>query len=147
MGYHNTGASNTAPVIWPSNAAPPTPTQRSPWTMQNRLHRRTGEDWGASGERPLLQYFVQAKQVPSRGPGLLSALLKASPRPGDQTSCPMTELWVQRWVGVGGLEARFKAGHVGGGAGREQRGENEGGARRKRRPRASKGLSLGSTWG
>lgn len=58
-----------------------TPTsQPSPWTMQNLLHRRTGEDQEASGEWLLLQYFVQAKQVPSRGPGLLSALLKASPR-------------------------------------------------------------------
>lgn len=48
--------------------------------MQKQLlHRRTGGDPGAARERQLLQYFVQAKLVPSRGPRLLSAPLKASP--------------------------------------------------------------------
>lgn len=86
--------------------------------MQNPLQRRAGSDREASRERLLLQYFVQAKQVPSRGPRLLSALLKASLRHWRSNQLPndraVGAAAVMLGVVCGGLEARFKAGHVGG---------------------------------
>lgn len=105
-------ATHTAPVIWPSNAAPP-----PVGGARGRSRTCCTAGPAQTGKRPGNACFFSTLCRQSRfrpedhGSSLLSS--KHLPDTGDQTSCPMTELWVQRrWWG-GGLEARFKAGHVG----------------------------------